>query len=103
MRHKDEGGPMSALGQKADITTRLIDVRFTPESRHRLSALGCPLSAKSGHMRRSKAAMRDHLVGAAKPCLQHREAERRADQRRSSLPAKFGNVGRDLYRQELQV
>jgi hypothetical protein len=26
-----------------------MDVRFTAESGHQLSALGCPLSAKSGH------------------------------------------------------
>jgi len=25
------------------------DVRFTPESRHQLSAVGCPLCAKSGN------------------------------------------------------
>jgi hypothetical protein len=29
-------------------------VRFTPESGHRLTASGCPLSANSGLMRRSK-------------------------------------------------
>jgi hypothetical protein len=42
-------------------------------------------------------------IGAGEHYLQHGEAERRAHQRRSSLPAKFGNVGRDFYRQELQV
>src|SRR6516225_9121460 len=40
---------MSALGQKADILGGLCDVRFTPESGHQVSALGCPLCAKSGH------------------------------------------------------
>jgi len=34
---------MSAMGQKADIGVRPRDVRFTPNSGHRLSALGCPL------------------------------------------------------------
>jgi hypothetical protein len=29
------------------------DVRFTPESGHWLSVLGCPLCANSGHLRRS--------------------------------------------------
>src|SRR5215468_4713510 len=37
------------FGSKADIAVRPIDVRFAPESRHQLSALGCPLCAKSGH------------------------------------------------------
>jgi hypothetical protein len=37
------------FGPLADIAGCLIDVRFTPESGHRLSALGCPLSANKGH------------------------------------------------------
>jgi hypothetical protein len=32
-----------------DIAVRRCDVRFTPQSRHRLRTLGCPLSAKTGH------------------------------------------------------
>ena len=42
---------MFVLGPKADIRRALPDVRFTPESRHRLTELGCPLCAKSGHSR----------------------------------------------------
>ena len=37
---------MFVLGPKADIRGALPDVRFTPESRHRLTELGCPLCAK---------------------------------------------------------
>ena len=37
------------LGSDADIEASLMDVRFTPESGHQLSALRCPPSAKSGH------------------------------------------------------
>jgi hypothetical protein len=36
------------LGSQADILGGLRDVRFTPESGHRLSALGCPLRAGGG-------------------------------------------------------
>ena len=39
------------------------NVRFTPKSRHQLRAVGCPLSAKSGLMRRSNLSLFDHLVG----------------------------------------
>jgi hypothetical protein len=42
------------FGSKADIPQRNRDVRFTPESGHQLSALGCPLSARSGHLRVSR-------------------------------------------------
>jgi hypothetical protein len=42
------------FGSKADMGAWLIDVRFTPESRHRRSALECPLCAKSGHMHCNK-------------------------------------------------
>jgi hypothetical protein len=45
---------MSALGSKADIETSSPDVRFTPESRHQLSALEFPLSAIFGIMRGKK-------------------------------------------------
>ena len=37
-----------ADGSQADILGGLRDVRFTPESGHRLSALGCPLRAGGG-------------------------------------------------------
>src|SRR6516225_601280 len=38
------------VGRTILITTGInADVRFTPESRHRLNALECPLCAKSGH------------------------------------------------------
>jgi hypothetical protein len=37
------------FGSKADIALVKSDVRFTTESGHWLSALGCPLCAKSGH------------------------------------------------------
>jgi hypothetical protein len=36
-----------------------LNVRFTPESGHQLSALGCPLCAKSGRWSH----LFDHLVG----------------------------------------
>jgi len=41
-------------GSLADIKAPRPDVRFTPDSRRRLSAAGCPLGAKGGHMRSSK-------------------------------------------------
>jgi hypothetical protein len=37
------------FGSKADIEAPSPDVRFTPKSGHDLSALGCPLCAKSRH------------------------------------------------------
>ena len=37
------------FGSKADIGVGRRHVRFTPKSGHWLSALGCPLCAKSGH------------------------------------------------------
>jgi hypothetical protein len=33
-----------------------VDVRYTPQSGRRLNTVACPLSAKSGHMLRSKTA-----------------------------------------------
>src|SRR5262249_47897829 len=42
------------FGSKADIDDHSDDVCFTPESGHRLSALGCPLCAKSRLMRCNK-------------------------------------------------
>ena len=38
-----------AIGSVTDIAPPRINVRFTPESGHWLSALECPLCAKSGH------------------------------------------------------
>lgn len=38
------------FGSGADIEAHPPDVRFTPQSRHPPSTLGCPLSAKSGLM-----------------------------------------------------
>src|SRR5215204_3556068 len=37
------------FGSGADMTARLRNVRFTPESRHRAEGSACPLSAKSRH------------------------------------------------------
>jgi hypothetical protein len=37
-------------GSKAAVLGGLRDVRFTPESGHRLGTLGCPLCATSGLM-----------------------------------------------------
>src|SRR5215469_3235063 len=53
MRHKDEGGSTADVrfGSKAHIGLVPVDVRFTPESGHWLSASGRLLCAKSGHMR----------------------------------------------------
>ena len=39
-----------SFGSEADVSQRSIDVRFAPESRHWLSALECPLCAKSGRI-----------------------------------------------------
>jgi hypothetical protein len=36
------------FGSKADIEERTSDVRYSPESGHCRSTVGCPLSAKSG-------------------------------------------------------
>jgi|SRR6516162_10777969 len=41
--------PYVRFGSEADIGEGATDVRFTPKSGHHLNALGCPLSAKSGH------------------------------------------------------
>src|SRR5262245_10249327 len=38
------------FGSLADNKARIGDVRFTPESRHCLAWLRCPLSAKSGQL-----------------------------------------------------
>ena len=45
---------MSALGSKADIGARPINVRFTPKSGHRNSVVQCLLCAMSGLMQCSK-------------------------------------------------
>jgi hypothetical protein len=46
-RHSGETVMDVRFGSKADIELAPVDVRFTPESGHQLSALGCPLSARS--------------------------------------------------------
>jgi hypothetical protein len=43
-----------------------MDVRFTPESGHWLSALERPLCAKSRHYSLRQRLLFDHLVGAGK-------------------------------------
>jgi hypothetical protein len=48
MSNKLQGTPCP-LGSATDIEGPLSDVRFTPQSRHRLNASKCPSSAKSGH------------------------------------------------------
>jgi hypothetical protein len=53
-------GVMDVAGRRmADIWQCPNNVCFTPESGHQLSALRCPLSAKSRHC----AASLDHLIG----------------------------------------
>ncbi len=37
------------FGSQADMTVSICDVRFTPESGRRFSALGCRLSANRRH------------------------------------------------------
>jgi hypothetical protein len=39
------------FGSKADMCVATSDVRFTPESGHVRCSYGCPLWAKSGHIR----------------------------------------------------
>jgi hypothetical protein len=52
------------FGSKADMTGRICNVRFTPESGHCGVTVGCPLCAKSGLMHRSnRLHLLDHLVG----------------------------------------
>jgi len=77
---------MFALGQKRTLK------RFRPMS---------ALPPKADILRWKKMSLFDHLVGAVQ-AVSAAQTERRTDQRSSSLPAKFGNVGRELYRQELQ-
>ena len=43
-----------------------MNVRLTPESRHRLSALGRPLCATTGREEAQQCALFVHLVGAGK-------------------------------------
>src|SRR6516165_8592805 len=65
LRRGETGRVMSAWS-KADITARSIDVRFTPESGHWLSAAGCPLCAKSGQ---SATQQNSYLI--RRPCDQN--------------------------------
>jgi len=46
---QQSSGPNVRFGSKADIPACAINVRFTPKSGHQLSALRCPLCAKSRH------------------------------------------------------
>jgi hypothetical protein len=65
------------FGSKADIAVRPGNVCFTPESRHRLSALGGPLCAKSGHMQCSKFAesRRRHVLAFNRFRLRQRKCK----------------------------
>jgi len=54
---------MSALGHKRTFSPWNMMSSFTPESRHWVEQLGCPLCAKSGLMQCSKKRLLDHLVG----------------------------------------
>ena len=57
-------GGAAGQGQVAKGGTLWHDVRFTPKSGHRMSALGCPLCAKSRHSAvRKKTLLFDHFVG----------------------------------------
>jgi hypothetical protein len=49
--HFDAAERAPSTASKADMAASLINVRFTPESRHQVSALGPPLGAKSGRVR----------------------------------------------------
>ena len=62
------------FGSKADVGSPAIDVRFTPKSRHRLSALGCPLCATSKRPRVCRASPRTYCFFFAElfPRLSHR-------------------------------
>ena len=52
--------PDVRFGSEADIATSLHDVRYSPESRHRLSAVEYPLSPKS---RRERVFSFDYFLG----------------------------------------
>jgi hypothetical protein len=67
------------FGSKADIPACSADVRFTPKSGHWQVTVGCPLCAKSGLMRCSKASLFDHLVGDAKLLSRYVESGRRRE------------------------
>jgi hypothetical protein len=51
------------LGSQADIASRPLHVRFTPKSRHRRDAVGCPLCAKTGRTASQQNRLLDQLVG----------------------------------------
>ena len=64
------------FGSKADIGAGRRDVRFTPESGHQLSALGCPLCATSRHSAlRQRLVLFDDLVGGGQQRRWHVEIE----------------------------
>jgi hypothetical protein len=62
--------PESGLGLSGS------EVRFAPQSRHRLTRWICPLCAKSGHSHCSIVSLFDHLVGASEQHRRHFKAER---------------------------
>ena len=49
------------FGALADAAECLLDVRFTPESRHCALKPKCPLSANSGHSRNDARKQKDRL------------------------------------------
>jgi hypothetical protein len=71
------------FGSKADIEAPFANVRFTPESRHRLNVLECPLCAKSGLMHCSNSVViRSPRPGAlAKVWVRADQKSRRSQQR----------------------
>src|SRR6516225_11378334 len=89
---------MSALAQKARSAHILGDVRFYPNSGHRLTTLGCLLSAKSGHrvisVRTSKSARfidtrpRQLYAGPDRRC-DNRNRNKTPDAASSNPPAKI--------------
>ena len=65
------------FGSKADMYAAISHVRFTLESGHVRCNSGCPLSANSGLVHRSKRAeLFDHLVGDGNQRRRDSEAER---------------------------
>ena len=80
---------MSAMGQKQTFRLVLSDVRFTPKSGHQLSALGCPLCAKSRHYESS---LLDDLVRLGRKIRGHLDAERFGDLEVDD-EFKFGGLG----------
>ena len=76
---------MSALGSKSDMAARLSSVRFIANSGHRLSALGCRLSAKSGILPGPFATAIPDWSGDANPVARLARSRPRARWRKSFL------------------